>query len=292
MSSLLDAIHPATAPATDLASLREKIDRIDDALHDLLMQRAAVVTQVAASGKGRVALRSGREAAILRRLLARNHGALPGQGLVRIWRELLAATTSMQGPYVIAVCEPEADAAFTQCAREHFGALTQIRVHRAWSQVLHDISAGAASVAVLPLPREEDGPGQVWWTALLRKDEPRIQVIARLPFWAARPDSAPQAQALVLAAIPPDPTDNDRSLLGIELSLDVSRTRATAALTNAGFVLGTLILRRDPGAAVAFVLADVAGHVVESDPRLDALRRTIQHAVVLGAYAVPIGVLP
>ncbi len=292
MSSLLDAAIPPLMATADLGSLREKIDRIDDAVHDLLMQRAAVVTQVAAAGKGRVALRPGREATILRRLLARNHGALPEQGLVRIWRELLAATTSMQGPYVIAVCEPEADAAFTQCAREHFGALTQIRVHRAWSQVLQDISAGAASVAVLPLPREEDSSSQVWWTALLRKDEPRIQVIARLPFWTARPDSAPQAQALVLGAIPPDPTDNDRSLLGIELSLDVSRTRATAALTDAGFSLSSLMLRRDPGAPMAFILADVAGHVTEADPRLDALRPTIQHAVVLGAYAVPIGVSP
>lgn len=292
MSSLLDATTlPMTATA-DLASLRGKIDCIDDALHDLLMQRAEVVTQVAASGKGRVALRPGREAEILRRLLARNHGALPGQGLVRIWRELLAATTSMQGPYIIAVCEPDADAAFTQCAREHFGALTQLRVHRAWSQVLRDIGTGAASVAVLPLPREEDGPGQVWWTALLQKDEPRIQVIARLPFWTQRPDSAPQGQALVLGAIPPDPTDNDRSLLGIELPLDVSRTRAIAALTDTGFSLDTLILRRDPGAPVAFILADVAGHVTEADPRLDGLRPNVHRAVVLGAYAVPIGISP
>ena len=292
MSSLLDTAIPPVTGTADLGSLREKIDRIDDALHDLLMHRAAVVTQVAASGKGRVALRPGREATILRRLLARNHGALPPQGLVRIWRELLAATTAMQGPYVIAVCEPEADAAFTQCAREHFGALTQFRVHRAWSQVLHDIATGAASVGVLPLPREEDAPGQVWWTALLQKEEPRIQVVAKLPFWTHRPDSAPQAQALVLGAIAPDPTDNDRSLLGMELPLDVSRTRATAALTEAGFSLGTFILRRDPGAPVASILADVAGHVVESDPRLDALRPILHRAVVLGAYAVPIGILP
>jgi chorismate mutase/prephenate dehydratase len=279
----------AIPPTEDLAALRTEIDRIDDALHDLLMQRAAVVTKVAVSGKGRVALRPGREANILRRLLARNRGALPGQGLVRIWRELLAATTSMQGPYIIAVCEPEANAAFTQTAREHFGALTQLRVHRSWTQALRDISAGTASVAVLPLPREEDAPRDVWWTALLQKDEPRIHVIARLPFWTPRPDSAPDAQALVLAAIAPDPTENDRSLLGMELPLDVSRTRATTALTDAGFALGTVILRRDPGAAVAYALADVAGHVTEVDPRLDVLRPILRRPVVLGAYAVPLG---
>ena len=274
---------------TDLAALRDEIDRIDDVLHDLLMQRAEVVTRVAVSGKGKVAFRPGREATILRRLLARNHGALPGQGLVRIWRELLSATTAMQGPYVIAVCEPEPSSAFTQCAREHFGALTQLRLHRSWTQALRDISAGTASVAVLPLPREEDEARAVWWTALLQKDEPRIHVIARLPFWTPRPESAPDVQALVLAALAPDPTDNDRSLLGMELPLDVSRTRATAALTEAGFSLGPVILRRDPGAEVAQILADVAGHVTEADPRLDALRPILRRPVVLGAYAVPLG---
>lgn len=293
MTNSLDAdSKPPLAPAAGmagLAALRAEIDRIDDALHDLLMQRAEVVTKVAVSGKGRVALRPGREAEILRRLLARNHGALPGQGLVRIWRELLAATTSMQGPYVIAVCEPEPGAVFTQCAREHFGALTQLRLHRSWTQALRDISAGTASVAVLPLPREEDGARAVWWTALLQKDEPRIHVIARLPFWTPRPESAPDVQALVLAALAPDPTDNDRSLLGMELPLDVSRTRATAALTEAGFSLGPVILRRDPGAEVAQILADVAGHVTEADPRLDALRPILRRPVVLGAYAVPLG---
>ena len=62
------------APDTEahsLAALRAEIDRMDDALHDLLMRRAEVVAQVGAlHAKGRVPLRPGREASIVRRLLA------------------------------------------------------------------------------------------------------------------------------------------------------------------------------------------------------------------------------
>ena len=95
---------PGDAGPTDLAALRAELDRIDDALHDLLIRRADVVARVAATKpNGTLALRPGREAAIIRRLLARHTGHLPPQALVRLWRELLAATTAMQGPFVVAV---------------------------------------------------------------------------------------------------------------------------------------------------------------------------------------------
>src|SRR5271170_7005723 len=189
----------------DLGVLRTELDRIDDGLHDLLMRRAEVVRQVAASGaKNGMALRPGREAAILRRLLARHAGALPPQAVVRIWRELLAGTTAMQGPFVIAVCDSDPGAGFIQAAREQFGALTPLRVHGSAAQAIADVSAGRATVAVLALPSETEAPREAWWMALLQKDEPRIHVVARLPFWTRRPEGAPTTQALVVAAIAPD----------------------------------------------------------------------------------------
>ncbi|MGC8477535.1 MAG: chorismate mutase, partial [Acetobacteraceae bacterium] len=109
----------------DLAALRAELDRMDDALHDLLMRRAAVVADVAATKPaGGSGLRPGREASILRRLLARHAGPLPARGVVRIWRELLAATTAMQGPFSLAVFDPAPGGAVAAAAREQFGALT------------------------------------------------------------------------------------------------------------------------------------------------------------------------
>jgi chorismate mutase / prephenate dehydratase len=266
--------------------LRAELDRIDDELHTLLMQRAEVVEHVARAGKPS-AFRPGREASIIRRLLRQHSGALPGQTLVRIWRELLAGTTAMQGQFSVAVCEPDGNASITQAAREHFGALTPLRVLGSPAQAMAEVSRGAAAVAVLPAPSETEVVRDAWWTALLQKDEPRIHVVARLPFWAPRPDGAPTVQALVIAAGEPDASDHDCSLLGLELDLDVSRARLTAALTAAGLSPGMIILRRDQGAQVAHALIEVDGFLADEDPRLAGLGAMLRRPVVLGAYAIP-----
>ncbi len=82
--------------------LRRRIDEIDDRLQDLLTERVSIVSRVADSKQrsgGVAPHQPAREAEILRRLVARNNGAMPAASLVRIWRELLAATTRMQGAF-------------------------------------------------------------------------------------------------------------------------------------------------------------------------------------------------
>ncbi len=290
--SLPDAAAPT--PTADLPALRAELDRIDDALHDLLMQRAAVVAQVAALGaQGKIPFRPGREAFIIRRLLRRHSGGLPGRLLVRLWRETFAATTAMQGTFLITVCEAGADdtarSQYVQIAREHFGALTPLRIHRSPAQAIGEVSAGLATAAVLPMPVEEEAPATAWWTALLHRDDPRIHVVARLPFWAPRPEGAPQVQALVVAAAAPDASEGaDRSLIGLELPLEMSRARLSTSMAAAGLAQGTTILRRDAGAQVAQALVEVEGYVTDADPRLAALPDLLRPPVVLGAYAVPL----
>jgi chorismate mutase/prephenate dehydratase len=267
----------------DLAALRIELDRIDDALHELLMQRARVVEQVAKSGK-RGAYRPGREASILRRLLRQHKGALPPQTIVRLWRELLAGTTAMQGLFAVSVYEPDAGAAFTQTAREHFGALTPLHAYGRSSQALAEVSQGMSAVGVLPLPSETDGVRDDWWTTMLRQEQPRLRIVARLPFWAPRADGAPDVQALVVAGTEPDPSGHDRSLLGLELDAPVSRGRVTAMLAAAGLAAETVVLSRG---GVVHALVEVVGFLTDDDPRLARLNAALRRPVVLGAYAIP-----
>lgn len=294
MSSALDSVLPgsdlaaAASPEAQLAALRAALDAVDDELLALLFRRAALVAEVGVSAaKGRVKLRPGREAAILRRLTARRDAPLPAQAIVRIWRELLSATTALQGPFSVAVCEPASDAGYVACAREHFGALTPLRVHRTPAQAIGEVSAATASVALLPSPAE-DAPSSAWWTALLHQDEPRIHVIARLPFWAPRPEGAPQVQALVVGAIPPDASGEDRSLLGLEIPSGTSRARLAADLGAAGLPAEKLLLRREPGAIVAQGIAEIDGFITDTDPRLATIAGVLHPPVLLGAYAVPL----
>ena len=281
---------PSTdAPLPTLAELRAELDRLDDAVHDLLMQRARVVTGVAALGtRGKVPFRPGREANIVRRLLARHTGPLPRRVLPRIWRELFAATTSMQGSFVIGVCEPDPPGGFVACAREHFGVLTPLRVHSSPSHAIAEVSSGVATAAVLPLPVEDEPARAAWWTALLHRDEPRIHIVARLPFWSPRGEGAPQAQAMVVAAAAPDPSGRDQSLIGFELPPEMSRARLSAALAAAGLAPSAILLRRDPGGQIAHGLIDVEGYVTDDDLRMARLAESVHRPVVLGAYAVPV----
>ncbi len=288
---------PSDLVPDELTALRAELDRLDDTLHDMLMRRAAVVEQVAAL-RGKVAFRPGREAAILRRLIGRHHGALPARAIVRIWRELLAGTTEMQGRQALAICDPQGGGEVAALAREHFGALTPLHVHRSPAQALRAVTAGDATAAILPVPGEgsdEAGEGAPagWWAALLSREMPRVHVVGRLPFWRPRPAGAPRAEALVAATAAPDPSGDDRSLIGFETAAGLSRARLSAALADAGLAPRAILLRRRGGAPAqapsAQALIEVSGFVDETDPRLAALRPMLQTPpVVLGAYAVPL----
>ncbi len=298
--------HPQTDPAAarpdpaeELARLRAELDRLDDLLHDTLRSRAAIVTRIGASAaKGALKLRMGRQAEILRRLLARHDGAYPPASVVRVWLELLSGTIAMQAPFAVAVGQAEGDAALSATAREQFGALARLRAWGSIGQAIGEVRAGTASVAVLPLPHEGEAMSAAWWTGLLNRNGPgaipRLHVVARLPLWSPRPEGAPSAQALVVAGTPPDPSGADRTLLGLELAPESSRTRLLAALPAAGLTPGRVLLRRDPGSPVARALVEVEGFVTDDDPRLSAaslraLGDSRHGPVVLGAYAIPLG---
>lgn len=233
-----------------LAVLRAELDRVDDRLHDMLMHRAELVTQVSALGvKGRVPLRPGREASILRRLLARNRGAFAAASLVRVWREMLAGSSAQQNPMVILVGEAGLDAV----VREHFGALSRPETASS-AEAIERVRVGDAALAVLRLPSAEDR----WWARLAGD----VHIVARLPYWS-RPGAV---EALVLSAAAPDPSGQDRTVIaGAE----------PCALSEAGLVGAGLL---------AGGLAEVDGFVTQEDPRLQGLT-----ASVLGAYAVPVG---
>lgn len=276
---------PDSVPS--LATLRREIDGIDDALHDLLMRRAGVVQRVAAlTHAGKIPFRPGREADILGRLLGRHTGPLPRHAVVRWWREMFAAHVGIETAFTIAVCD--VNASYTAAAREQFGALTPLRVHSSPAHAIGDVSRGQATAAVLPMPIEEEPARAAWWLALLHRDEPRIHVVARLPFWSPRPEGAPTVEALVVAAAAPDPSARDRSLIGFEVPAQTSRARITAAVQAAGMDAAGVMLRRDSAGGVSQGLIDVAGYVTDADPRLRALAGALDRAVVLGSYAVPV----
>ncbi len=271
-----------------LAELRDALDRTDDALLAALVQRAALSARIGALAvKGPVKIRPGREATILRRLLGQDLGHLQPQTIIRVWRELLAGSTALQGPFSISVGAD--DPALIALAREQFGALTPLTTRPAAADAIADLRAGVATVAVLPMPA---GSAPAWWPALLDHAAGRLHVVGRLPFWRAAPAEAPGATALVVAASPPDPSGDDRTLLALALPPHTTRPRLDAALAAAGLPTTRTILQGEHALVEldGFVEAGDDGLAPRLATRLAALAQALSLTsapAILGAYATP-----
>ena len=275
---------------SDLADLRRHIDEIDDRLHDLLIERAAIVGRVAASKKnGDVAFyQPAREAEILRRLAARHHGVLPFASVVRIWREMLAATVRIETPFAVAVSAPAEAQGLWDLARDHFGSHTPMSAYRSIGQVIRAVTKGQASVGILSMPQE--GDRDPWWRHLLSEDDNTPRVIARLPFGARGNARTDGADALAIGSGKQLETGADHTFFAAESAADISRARFLGMLSSLDLVCTFFASWEHAEGAVNLV--EIDGFVLSSDPRIAAFRgqlgKALYRLLPLGGYAVPL----
>jgi chorismate mutase / prephenate dehydratase len=275
-----------TTDTVALARLRRQIDEIDDQIHDLMMRRAQIVVEIGtAKGTGPM-VRPGREAEILRRLVKRNR-LLPATALVRIWREMIVAMTSLEGPVSVAVYLPDNDPGFWDLARDYYGATVPLARHRNPGAILRAVTEEPGLIGILPFPREgEAGP---WWRHLATDEgESLPRIIARLPFLSGH-----GRDALVVARLPCEASGDDRTLVVLELAEVQSRTHLLALTKHAG--LSARFITAEPGhgdGAERLHLFDMAGFLEPADAKLAKLvedsQGQIRRAIPIGSYAVPI----
>ena len=94
--------------APSLDAVRQRIDALDTELLRLIDERASLARVVAAAKRaagdgGKFGLRPGREAAILRRLIASERKAADAGLIVGVWQELIGDSLAGQGPFHISV---------------------------------------------------------------------------------------------------------------------------------------------------------------------------------------------
>lgn len=281
----------ASQPDPELDDLRREVDRLDDSVIDLLAERMRVVAAIArrkqSAAAGQPAIRPGREALILRRLVERAGDRLPAATLVRMWRELLAATTRAQAPLAIAAWVPPDQPELWDIARDQFGSLTPIQRAGSWSHALRLLADGSAHLAVLPLPTEHEP----WWPGLLDTSLRPLRIVSRLPF--CRSVAYPEGcGAFVVGAIEPEPSGADLSLVAVQTAGEVGRARLLDLLAAADLVPRWLATERYPETATALHLVEVDGFLQPHDPRLaQAMQQANGHvlrSVWLGSYARPL----
>ncbi len=181
---------PDPAAPTTLADLRVEIDRIDAQMHELLIQRSAIIERLIEVKKTQVAgqvatsaFRPGREAEMMKRLALRHKGLLPLDTVESIWRIIIATFTWVQSNYTVHADICDGDAPMRDSVRFHFGFTVPFQPH---GDAMSVIAAVAQSAGDLGVFRMDQGAGAgAWWLALTAPDAPKI--IARLPF-IERPD--------------------------------------------------------------------------------------------------------
>ena len=270
--------------------MRHRLDEIDDKLQDLLIERAEIVSVVAASKRegNLAAFQPGREAQIIRRLVDRHHGEFPVTTLVRMWREMLAATVRLQSQFAVAVFAPVESQGFWDLARDHYGSHTPMAAYRSIGQVIRAVTEGQASVGVLPMPQE--GETDPWWRHLLSEDDDAPRVVARLPFGARGNARGDGADAFVIGRGVQQETGRDRVLLAAESSIDLSRGQIFRILSSVGLVCTFFASYEHAGSALNLI--EIEGFVPITDPRLDSFRAqlggALHHLLPFGGYAIPL----
>jgi len=175
---------PADTPS--LADLRKEIDRIDEAMHRLLMERGQIIDRLIATKKTQEsgsAFRPAREADMMRRLVQRHKGILPLDTAESIWRVIIATFTHVQAPFSVHADLSAGDAPMRDSARFHFGFTVPFVPHVGAASVVEAVSESKGDLGLVPAFATSQGGA--WWTALEFASAPKI--IARLPF-IDRPD--------------------------------------------------------------------------------------------------------
>jgi chorismate mutase / prephenate dehydratase len=281
------------ASETTLDSLRQRIDLIDDRIHDLLIERTGLVEEIRGRKKstGAPVIQPAREAAIFRRLAARHKGAFPLGALHRIWREIIVAITALQQPLAIAVYAPDDQPGAWDIARDHYGSHVPMTPFSTISQVIRAVTDRSATIGVLPMPSEDET--DPWWRQLMSRDAGAPRIISRLPF-AGRGNARPGRDAVAIACQPVEPNSCDRSFIVVEVPAQISRARLQACLNAAGFQCDLLIAWASDGLCLA--LAELHGAVAPDDIRLNDLSaqlgEPIDRVSHLGGYAEPFVTTP
>ena len=192
-------------PRTDIPSLpelRKEIDRIDEAMHRLLMERGQIIDRLIAVKQAQEtgsAFRPAREAEMMRRLVQRHEGILPLDTAESIWRVIIATFTHVQSPFSVHADLSAGDALMRDSARFHFGFTVPFVPHMGAAGVVAAVSESKGDLGLVPaFAAPQSG---AWWTALEFESAPKI--IARLPF-VDRPDHPAALPVFLVSRASPD----------------------------------------------------------------------------------------
>src|SRR5450759_2697530 len=205
---------PPEAPS--LGDLRKEIDRIDEAMHQLLMERGEIIDRlitVKRSQETGSAFRPVREAEMMRRLVKRHKGILPLDTAESIWRVIISTFTYVQAPFSVHADLSAGDALMRDSARFHFGFTVPFVAHMGAAAVVAAVSTSKGDLGLVPAFAVPSAGA--WWSALEFDAAPKI--ITRLPF-VERADHPAALPVFVISRVTADAMATEAAVWSVRVS--------------------------------------------------------------------------
>ena len=157
--SLKKSIDNSSTSKNPLKTIRKNIDRIDNKIHDLLIERAEVVEKVVEEKKKSkesniVVYRPAREHEILKRIIQRHKGNLPKNSLINIWRNLISSYIAMQAELNLSFSNT-----LEKIVNNHFGTDIKKKKDKTALEALKSLDKNEVNISILPYPSNDND----WW---------------------------------------------------------------------------------------------------------------------------------
>ena len=142
----------------EIKGLRGKIDQIDNQILDLLNERAGLVLKIGElKQEGNYAFHMlERECEIYERLMKRNAGSFPTEGIRDVFREILSASLSLEKMLKVVYLGPEAT--FCHIASlQQFGHSAKFSPAQGIPDIFDEVERGRVDYGVVPIENSTEG---------------------------------------------------------------------------------------------------------------------------------------
>ena len=161
----------AAGVSTELAQLRESIDRVDLEILERLNERARLVTRVGEEKRTRRApvYVAGRERDLIARLSEQNAGPFPSAAIPHVFREIISATRSLEEVVRVAFLGPEGTFSHQAVGRQ-FGAQIDLMPAASVREVFALTQQGKAHYGVVAVENTTEGAVAETFDALVESE--------------------------------------------------------------------------------------------------------------------------
>ncbi len=269
---------PNIPPVLSMQKIRTEIDRVDNALLDLIAERMDLARSVRAAKSGVDVWRPSREESLVKDLATKASGISP-ELVSRIWAELTSASLSLQGPIHLHISLAVDALSARAMVRDRFGGAIPTHTYPTESAALSQAYADPEGVAVLPSP----GGMNNWWTALGPKGAaPEMHILAALP----RIGDWQWPQAVAVSKAECLPSGHDQTVLYIEAGEIGALHTIESIFVGVGL---EATLRADVEGKYLYSVDEYLG---TDDSRLKQVSDKFSCLKIIGILPRPIGVKP